>query len=235
MWIISFSTLVLLLFSSIRKTFALLDSITDIILFESFRHNGTEPRNIYICIILFVSIFAPYLVCYSSGVKFFMTHEALDDAKGIIKLLLGVFLTPVGVIYFIFLDFFDAFIVYNDLFCHLFLQMTDKDLIERQSIYAQQIGLDRMAFEGFRRQKNVLQWLYEGFPQILLQSVLFFDPNGSDSNKNILLISIIFTFVNIIFETSSLYAESKAVSETFRGYVLNCVTARMAWIPFKYV
>ena len=244
MWTIS-SKLIILLFGSLRKTFALLDLITDFILFESFRgDDDTEKKYIHVCIILFISIFAPYLISYSSGVKFFMSRGIFDDAKGVIKLLLGVFLTPIGVMYFIFLDLFDAFIVYNDLFCYLFLHMPYKNLLERQSIYAQQIGLDRMAFEGFRRQRNVSQILYEGFPQLLLQSILLFGANGNNKNTrnndiaveaSLLFISIIFTIVNIVFQTTRLYVESKAVSESFSGYALNCIMARVAWIPFKYV
>ena len=66
-----------------------------------------------------------------------------DDLKGL-KVLKGLFLTPFGVLYFVFLDLFDAFIIYSAVFSFVVFRMSYNEVKERQSIFSKQIGLDRM-------------------------------------------------------------------------------------------
>ena len=149
--------IVILFFKSGQRIFSMFDLITDVVLFVAFQ----EAEYIFLTVPLFISICAPYLISYSSGVKLFMTRGAFDNSHGLLKILTSIFLSPIGVWYFVLIDVLDALVVLFDLLSMAFFGMTDDDVKQRHRLLAKQIGLDRMSYEGFKRQRRVGQLLFE--------------------------------------------------------------------------
>ena len=142
---------VLLTTKLLRRTLSMSDFFTDLALLQLFR----KSELIYGFTVLMISIFAPYLISYSSGMKLFVIRGTFENRQGFTKLLLLLFASPIGVFYFIFIDFFDAISVYIDFFSIIFCCMNKSQIQQRQRIWAKQLGLDRMALESIKRQRAV--------------------------------------------------------------------------------
>ena len=126
----------------IQRSFSMLDLFTDIALLYVYR----EDELIFGFVLLFLSICSPYLISYSSGVKLFMLRGTFENAQGFFKIITNLFLSPVGILYFVFLDFLDAFLVFVDLVSMVIFRMNENQLRQRQRLWAKQIGMDRMAW-----------------------------------------------------------------------------------------
>ena len=240
----------------IQRSFSILDLFTDIALARQFQKDENEM--IYAFVFIVISICAPYLISYSSGVKLFMSRGTFENSEGFFYILTNLFITPIGVLYFVFIDFVDALLVGVDFISMVIFGMNENQLKQRQRLWARQIGMDRMAWEGFKRQRVVGQLSFESIPQLILQSLLAFelinlnslrtcDDNGVAPTKScqgsdatfeddsrLVIFSIITTSCNIIFQMGRLIAESIAVEERIDQYALNCIMARVGWTPYKH-
>ncbi len=125
----------------------------------------------------------------------------------------------------------------------------DQEIKERQRLISKQIGMDRMSWEGFKRQRAVGQLMFESLPQMILQSLAVWvltidqvsmgsndDENGKISSvidNNSLYFSICTSAFNVVFQMGRIVGESKAARETLLQYSLECVMARVNWWPFR--
>jgi len=196
---------------------------------------------------LFLSIVSPYLVSYSSGIKYFMS-QGLENATRSKKILLALFLFPFGIFYFVFLDFFVLFVYFYGLKLTVIDRIKDSNWRKHQLDETSRIGLDLMAYEGFKTQKSIAQLMFESIPQAILQSLLIFGAvplealaAGPVSNrhhpydKNTVIFSITSAACNIAFQFIRLYCESSAAIENMIQYALHCFMARIGWVPFKQI
>ena len=60
-------------------------------------------------VLLFLSIVAPYVLSYSSGIRLFLFRRTFDSVQGFYKLFLVLYIFPTGIFYWIFLDLLDLF------------------------------------------------------------------------------------------------------------------------------
>ena len=77
--------------------------------------------------------------------------------------------------------------------------------------------------------------VFETIPQAVLQFLLLWHVFGSSSGVTELdvYLSIISATLNCIFQILRLRLESQACNETFDQYCLECLMARISWIPFE--
>eukprot|EP01084_Bolivina_argentea_P174251 301848_1 len=217
------------------RALALIDMATDINLL--YKSQGSNNGPLTIC--LFLSIVAPYLLQYSCGIKLFTLNRTFERLKGLKKLLTVLFLLPFGVFFFIFLDLFDIFFNFYVVIQLLFCCSSLVDIQRTEEDVATQLGMDRMNWEGIKRQKKVAQLMFETIPQVTLQCLLFFkvipglELTGGIKAQDILL-STASAVANAVLEMFKLYIESKAVEEGFFSYALTCFMARIGWIPFRF-
>ena len=110
-------------------------------------------------------------------------------------------------------------------------------------------GMDRMAWEGFRRQRTIGQLMFESLPQIIVQTIIiqrYFklrwlktiddenNPDGISLDRKIIVQSLVTAILNVCVQFLRIYFESKVVEQNFIDYSLNCITARVSWTPFKH-
>eukprot|EP01083_Nonionella_stella_P165091 548345_1 len=102
-WIIKFMKLSL---NIVSKSSSMLDAVTDMILL----YKSSRSEVIPFTMILFLTLLAPYILSYSSGVQIFLYRKTFENVELLTfkSLLLGLYLFPTGIIYFILLDVVDA-------------------------------------------------------------------------------------------------------------------------------
>merc|ERR1712228_950708 len=222
----------------VSKASSILDAITDIILLYKASINGA----ITLTMILFITILAPYILSYSAGVQIFLHRKTFEKVELFTfkSLLLGLYLFPTGILYFILLDIVDVFLeLYKWLGFSLLNKIkSEQQLVQIESNTAEYFGMSRMDWFSFKKQKLISQLFFETVPQAILQSLLFFEIiKGKDLagiTNNDLILSLSSAAFNSLLQIFKLYQESNAVKESFVQYSLNCITARFGWVPFEH-
>eukprot|EP01084_Bolivina_argentea_P100642 180636_1 len=228
-------------FQVAARALSLVDIITDSILLYT---SSQVPELWYLTLTLVLSMAAPYIISYSSGIQLYLFRQTFDNVKGFNKILMMLFVLPTGIFYFIFLDLVD---IYLRLFRWMYFVLCCKSLKEMgeyEQILAKQLGMDRMNWEGFKVQRSIGQTMFESIPQFIVQTIVFYFLNLEDIVKNDgnilaqtsvndtqLLISIVSALINIIITTISIKLDAKCCHSGFMSYALTCVKARVDWIP----
>eukprot|EP01084_Bolivina_argentea_P121455 215222_1 len=234
-WLIKFMKLSLRITSKASST---LDAVTDIILL----YKSSQSVSIVFTMTLFITLLAPYILSYSSGIQVFLYRKTFQNVELFTfkSLLLGLYLFPTGIIYFILLDIIDIF---SELYKWIGYGCIEKiksqnELVQIESKVAEYFGMSRMDWLSFRKQKLIAQLFFETIPQVILQVLLFLSiikgKELSGVTDSDLILSICSAGVNFIIQIFRLIFESRAVQETFIEYSLNCITARYEWVPFKH-
>eukprot|EP01083_Nonionella_stella_P042860 115683_1 len=212
---------------------SLFDLITDGILL----YKASSRNVIQLTLVLSLSIVSPYVLSYSSGIKLFIYRKTFDNLVGFRNLFLILYLLPTGFFYFVLLDLIDILLSIWIWILHNILCRQEQYLKELQEIIAKDLGMDRMNFEGFKRQKSISQILFETTPQTILQILLELRVIPGKELAGItsaeLRISIATAVFNLVIQSTKLYFESVAVNERFVEYLLNAMMARVSWVPFR--
>eukprot|EP01083_Nonionella_stella_P242260 845191_1 len=220
-------------FAMFARFSSLFDLITDMILL----YQASTNHVLLLTTILFLSILSPYVLSYSSGIKLFIHRKTFDELVGFKNIFLILYLLPSGFFYFVLLDLIDILLSIWIWFLHNILCRTEQYLKQLEEIVAKQLGMDRMNYQGFKRQKAISQILFETVPQTILQILLVFDIIKGKELAQItnlqLQISIISAVFNLIMQLTKLYVESVAVNEFFVEYCLSAMMARVSWVPFR--
>ena len=131
------------------RAMSLLDLTTDLILlYKASRpaSNGEFNRgSLILTITLFISIFSPYVLSYSSGIKLFIFRKTFDNLKGFKKLFLLLYLLPSGFLYFILVDIIDCLFTVHKWCLYNCLCRSEESILETEELLAQQLGMDRMS------------------------------------------------------------------------------------------
>eukprot|EP01083_Nonionella_stella_P309125 1093486_1 len=221
----------------VGRWLSLTDLVTDGILFYRATVYGKDNHSaLPLTIGLFTSMIAPYILSYSSGVKLFLFRGTFKELQGFYRVLLLLFLFPTGVLYFVFLDILDIFL---NLFkwVVLIIGWSEIQIKQLEEVLALQVGMDRMNWEGFKRQKSVAQLMFETVPQITIQALLYANiiPGRelTGISSQILMTSIFSASLNCVRQILKLVLESRAVQQNVIEYSLHCVMARVGWVPFR--
>eukprot|EP01084_Bolivina_argentea_P270921 460797_1 len=154
------------------------------------------------------------------------------------SLLLFLYLFPSGIIYFILMDAADGLLDLFKVFAYVFMCKREEQLSVTESNAAKLFGISRMHWESFHRQHILAQLFFETVPQVILQVTAFIgiidglDVAGITSKD--LFVSVSAAILNSLFQLWRIYGESRAISDDFISYSLECATAKFAWIPFSY-
>ena len=93
----------------------------------------------FMSLALTLSMAAPYIISYSSGVQLHLFRRTFDQSQGLKKLLMMLFLLPTGILYFVCLDLLDIFV---HLFRWIYFVLCCKSLqkiAETEDILAEQV------------------------------------------------------------------------------------------------
>lgn len=221
----------------VSKASSLLDAITDILLL----YKAATSDALYLTMILFLTLLAPYILSYSSGVQIFLYRRTFSDVQLLTfkSLLLGLYLFPTGIFYFILLDVVDALLeLYKWIGFGLLNKIkNESQIIKIESSVAEYFGMSRMDWHSFKKQKLIAQLFFETVPQAMVQTLLFFSIIDGKELAGItnsdLILSLSSAAFNCLLQLLRLLLESKAVNEGFVQYSLHCITARFGWIPFE--
>ena len=234
------------LWNSFRRTTAFADFFTDIRLLYLVSNAGLLP----LTVILSLSIICPYIISYSCGVKllFINQHRNSNDSNNnnnslqymaLKRILWYLGISPVGIFYFVLLDFIDILFNYYKLIMVLLLGKSDFEMKLLEETMANQLGMSRMDYEGIKRQRTAAMLLFETLPQAIVQGLLmaqvFYDRSLLDDaniQESDVYISIISAALNATVQVLRLQSESRACNETFYKYCVSCLMARISWIPF---
>ena len=115
---------------------------------------------------LYVSIILPYVISYSSGVTLFLQRKTFDNLHGIHRILTILYLLPLGVLYFIFLEVVELLLTILRLFLRIIVQYSESELKRFEETVAYYCGMDRMQWEGFKRQRSIAMFMFESLPQV---------------------------------------------------------------------
>eukprot|EP01084_Bolivina_argentea_P320086 555312_1 len=224
----------------ISKSTSVLDAVTDIILlYKASTNNATM-----FTIISLICLLSPYILSYSAGVQIWVQRRTFENVQPFTfrSLLLGLYLFPTGIIYFIILDVIDILVEVYKWFGYTIINKikTPQELVKIDSTVALYFGMSRMDFFSFKKQKIIAQLFFESVPQTILQVLLFRRViTGKELLNGItdadLIRSISIASINVFVQLFRLFAESVAVKESFVQYSLNCITARFGWLPFKHL
>eukprot|EP01083_Nonionella_stella_P077456 211555_1 len=212
---------------------SLLDIITDCVLL----YKSSSNQVLELTMALFLSMICPYVLSYSSGVKLFIYRKTFDNLVGFKNIFLVLYLLPSGIFYFIILDLIDILLSLWIWISFNILCRSLQYIKELQNIIALQLGMDRMNFEGLKRQKSISQICFESLPQLLLQLLLMSQIIPGKDLAQIttidLQISMATAIFNLVAQITKLYIESVAVDEYFVEYCLHAMMARVSWVPFR--
>eukprot|EP01084_Bolivina_argentea_P172299 298477_1 len=231
------ATFLVLLLNIVAKTSSVLDTVTDI----SLLYKASTNNAIDFTMILFVSLLSPYVLSYSSGIELFLYRGTFDNIELFTfkSLLLGFYLLPTGIIYFILIDAIDVLLAVYICFAYVIMCKRDKkELIRIESDAAETFGMSRINWISFKKQKTIAQLFFETFPQLILQILLITSVISgielAGITNNDLILSISSAVINFVIQMFKLYSEAIAVEETLVGYTLQSVTARFSWVPFLH-
>eukprot|EP01084_Bolivina_argentea_P171886 297779_1 len=218
-----------------------IDFGTDVYLLSKIQR---DPSLLYVTVIMLLSIIAPFLLCYSSGIRLYLNQGIFDrfsEQGKFTQFLMLLYLLPFGVIYYIFLDFYlvltDILIVWPYYFyavcknnCN-FEQNLDPIKVK----VAKYIGMSLMNLDGQKRMRTIAQLSLENMAQLAIQLLFAFNVislSGTNVTNIDIAISLTSTIINFIFQYSRMHLESQAVRETYIQYALSCMIGRIGWIPF---
>ena len=223
---------VLYLYYILTKSLSLVDLITDLLLLRK----AARLEYIALTMALFLSILAPYIISYSSGIKLFLFRRTFDAFRGFEKWGMVLFVLPTGILYFVLLDLIDIGFQLYRLVGYVLLRKGADDLESAEETLAAQLGMSMMNYEGVKRQRTVAQLFFETIPQCTVQTLLFLSMLPGSETSQItdreLMVSIGAALVNSLGQTVRLYFESRAVDEKLLEYALNCIVGRVGWVPF---
>eukprot|EP01083_Nonionella_stella_P267985 905610_1 len=218
------------------KMAAVFDMYTDCRLFYKAAMSGTT----WLMMALFLSMLAPYVLSYSSGIQIFNHRGTFENVKlwTFKSLLLAIYIFPSGVLYWIILDAVDALLEIYKWFafgvCGKIKTQTELVLLESNT--ANYFGLSRMDWLSFKRQKVIAQLYFETIPQLTLQFILLWTGAASSTITHFdLSLSVASALLNSGIGTYRITLESKAVNERFLQYALHCITSRFGWVPFQHI
>ena len=238
--------------NSFRRSMSFFDLFTDLRLLYLVSTSSGDPIISFI-IVLSVSLVCPYFVSYSCGVKLFFINRdnnydmknlqksnSYDGYVALKKIIAFLSLSPIGVFYYLFLDLIDIVFVYYKLFIFLFRGKSENDIKLLEEMVSNQLGMTRMDYEGIKRQRATATLMFKTIPQATIQLLLLwnvFEHDDSLEPANVqpldVYLSITTAILNSIFQVLRLRLESRACNETFNQYCLECLLARISWIPFE--
>ena len=161
-------------FNVFLRCIGLYDLVTDIILFNSFRNDTNNEASLIFAGILCISIISPYILSYSSGIKLFLFAGTFDESKGFHSAGIVLYVLPTGILYWIFMDFLDVFLSFARLVLRICFDYTHTEIKQFEETLAKQVGMDRMSYEGFKRQKVIGQITFETLPQVCVCFCLWY-------------------------------------------------------------
>ena len=206
-----------------------MDAVTDGILLFTV---ASDPSFWFLTCTLVISISSPYIISYSSGVQMFLFRQTFDDMKSIKKILMMIFLLPTSILYFIFLHLTDAFSALYRLVQFLLCCENLQEISQTEQALSKFLGMDRMHWEGFKRQRIVAQFLFESLPQFFFQLYLFWELRAANiSGQTLLTLSIVSAGINILSTLLLLDIEARSSKITIIAYVFICINARAGWFP----
>eukprot|EP01084_Bolivina_argentea_P226460 382544_1 len=157
------------------KVTSMLDAATDMILL--YKASANDDPAIIFTIITVITLLSPYILSYSAGVQIFLYRKTFQNVELFTfhSLLLGLYLFPSGIIYFILLDIIDVLMEIYKLFAYGCINKikSQQELVQVESVVAEYFGMSRMDFFSFKKQKLISQIFFETLPQIILQVLLF--------------------------------------------------------------
>eukprot|EP01084_Bolivina_argentea_P269976 458950_1 len=137
----------------ISKYTSVLDTVTDIVLLYQA---ATNDARIF-TILSVICLLSPYILSYSAGVQIFIHRRTFQAVELLTfeSLLLGLYLFPCGILYFIFLDIIDIFL---ELYKWFGYGLTNKiktveDVVRIESNVSEYFGMSRMDWKSFKKQK----------------------------------------------------------------------------------
>ena len=155
-WLTKFAKLSL---GVVSKASSLIDSVTDMILLYKAQNAGA----IAFTMILFITLLAPYILSYSSGVQIFLYRKTFQNVQLFTfrSLLLGLYLFPTGIWFFILLDIVDALMETYKWFAFGLINKirSQEALVQIESNCAEYFGMSRMDWISFKKQKLIAQLL----------------------------------------------------------------------------
>ena len=96
------------------------------------------------------------------------------------------------------------------------------------------VGMDRMALQGYKRQRTMTQLLFESVPQVLCQACIFlgiFDVGGMmETSASVLLLSLTSSLMNMISQAFKVVVEARGpwlVPTQSSGAVRGCARHKM--------
>eukprot|EP01083_Nonionella_stella_P242634 846184_1 len=145
-------------------------------------------------------------------------------------------MTPLSVLYFFIVDV--VFMVYVLVSAFLYFitcsRVNITDFID-DYVFQKLLGMNRMQVIGYRRLRTLSQLLFETIPQLLLQLHMLRVSNLDGLDSTSLMMSILFALLHMMFEGMIIYSDSKACDSSVLEYGLQCLHARMNWIPYTGV
>eukprot|EP01083_Nonionella_stella_P094458 265001_1 len=209
------------------RVFSLFDIVTDALLLYTSSLNDDLW---FFTLGLVISMSAPYIMSYSSGVQLYLFRQSFDESEGFGKIVLFSFLLPTGVLYFVILDLVDI-LLHLFRWCYFVVCCrSSQEMGQTEQKLSEQLGMDRMNWEGFKRQRSIGQLMFESVPQVILQTILF-SMSGNAIAPRQLIISIAFATINIMASLFKLNLEAKCCRCSFISYALICIKARVGWVP----
>ncbi|KRX09109.1 hypothetical protein PPERSA_08825 [Pseudocohnilembus persalinus] len=221
------------------------DYFSDILVILQFYKAASQENQQNYSYMIFVVIYtlcelSPYLIAYSSGIQLFNSQNIFQNKKDscFIKFLKSLLLTPLGILYFIFLHFLDIFIVFAETLINL--PFTTDSFFKKSQRFLQnlpnQFGFQNSDFQGYKVQKQISQLMFETFPIgilniLLLTNVLYLE--DMQDAQIILLFSTISTILKVVKELIQIYFTAKYLKEGTIEYGIIMIKARYNWLPYK--
>ena len=157
------------IWNSFRRTTAFVDFFTD----ARLLYLVSNANLLGFTVVLSLSIICPYIVSYSCGVKLLFINEHWNNNNNnnnnnstnnsntqylaLKRILWYLAISPVGVLYFIFLDFIDVLFSYYKLIVILLFGKSDFEMKLLEETVANQLHMSSMDYEGIKRQRGVAQ------------------------------------------------------------------------------
>ena len=146
------------IWNAFRRTVSVSDIFTDIRLL----YLSSQSANLLgVTVVLAISIICPYIISYSCGIKLFFIRHSSNlislQYKALHKILVYLSISPVGVLYFIFLDLLDVLFVYYKTIQIVIFNKDEYEIKYLQETMAKQLAMTRMDYEGIKRQRAVAQ------------------------------------------------------------------------------
>ena len=193
-------------------------------------------------VVLACSVLAPYLVAFSSGVHFLLGRGIFDAAQ-LAQLplwrraLTALYATPLGPLYFLFID---LCMLGQAATWDLYALTLGHDAFmrgqSRVDAFYDALGMDHMAVEGYRRQRTIAQLLFESVPQVLVQALIFLGVmrvgDLMETAQTAIIMSVVLSAVNVVSQFGKIYVEARGLRISFVRYAMTCMLARLGFVPF---